>query len=520
MSTSSPRPESPFSEQLQEFDRFVFRLVERVLNLIFGMTLAGGILRTVVFLLGLAVVWLFMALTTGPFETFVLQGMVESLRKTIFFFTNPNPLYSLVEGAFRLVIYYAVLRGELIRSLFNAGVLRHVVPIAVTYFVAFRIATFYLKDIFELEHEGVASRFIRQTAFALSYHRLIIKNGVVSNKESPIFLIGGPGIVQVHMENVAIFEKPSGEVHIIGQKSGKNLPSNRIEGKPGKDKRSDILDGFERLRDVIDLRNQRTQENELDEVDGRTRDGIRIKAKNVLIDFSLQRDVSGSQASFAANPYTYQEEGLKALVYQRSHGMDWTGIMKGMVRKQLQEFIAERRLSEFLAVADFPSLANSGPLLNFISRQELTEFFESHRFKQYAATMGMQLNWIDVGTWMAPDVFNLVTRKNLEAWEITVQNETRRKTLPSTVKESRLAELSRLVREVPLVMDAEERDKDQTDEDRKINLIFGYLGMLRSAQADLVHRAVPNSPDLDAAINFLSTYLKDYQVRAGKYRFI
>jgi hypothetical protein len=522
MSASSRKPESPFSYQIQEFMRFFLLQVERILKIAFAMTQAGGGVRNLVLIWGSIILWIFIALTTRPFDTYVLQGISESLRKIVFFFANPDPIKSLLEGILKTGIFAGLMLSELLVRLLSALVLRHVVPIVVTYYIAFRIATLYLKDIFELDHENVAARFIRQTAFAFTYHTLTIEDGKVSEKDkkdSPMVQIGGPGIVKVHMENVAVFEKPSGEVHIIGQKSAKNKPSVPVGQKPAAEKPTNVLDGFERLREVIDLRNQRTQTNEL-EVDGRTRDGIRIKAKNVLIDFSLLRDASGGLNSFAANPFTYQEDGIKSLVYKRGHQMPWTGVMMGMVRRNLQEFIVTNRLSEFLAASDLPRIANQGSLLNFISRQALTEFFMSPRFKKLAAAMGMQLNWIDVGTWAAPDASIQVSQKNLEAWEITCQNEIRRKAVPTAVKESRMGEITRLIGEFPLVKDAEERAQDRPAEERKINLISAYLGMLRTAQDDLVQRQAPRSPELDAAINFLSAYLNDYQVRAGKYRFV
>jgi hypothetical protein len=508
MSAITPETRSPFSEQIQEFEQFAILQMERILKAAFAMTQAGGFARNLVLVWGSGVLWIFIALTTRPFETYVLQGFSESLRKIVFFFANPNPVYSLVEGTVRIGVYSSLMVAELLVRLLSPEVLRHVLPIAVPFFIALRIATLYLKDIFELEHEGIASHFIRQTAFAFTYHTLTIENGRVAekDKESPLLLIGGPGIVHAKLENVAIFEKLNGQVHIIGQ-------------KPGGKKASNLIDAFERLREVIDLRNQRTQANEL-AVEGRTRDGIRIIVKNIRIDFSVLRDVGGGASSTATNPYSYKEDALKSLVFKRGPNVPWTSIMKGMVRRNLQEFIAEHRLSEFLAASDLPGTANQGPLLKFIPRQELTELFVSPRFIANAARMGLQLNWIDVGTWVAPASTTLVTQKNLDAWKITCENETRHKNLDIVEKESRLEELTRLIREVPLITNADARAQNKLDVERKIDLIFAYLGLLRSAQADKAHRQLPPSIELDATINFLSSYLKDYQERTGKVRWL
>jgi hypothetical protein len=508
MSATTPETRTSFSDPIQELEHFAILQVERILKTAFAMTQAGGFARNLVLIWGAVVLWIFIALTTRPFDTYVLQGISESLRKIVFFFANPNPVNSLVEGTVRMGVYGSLLLVELLTRLFSAEVLRHVLPIAVPFFIALRIATLYLNDIFELEHEGIASQFIRQTAFAFTYHTLTIGNGRVSenDQESPLLQIGGPGIVHAKLENVAIFEKLNGQVHIIGQKPGDKKPSN-------------IIDGFERLREVIDLRNQMTLANEL-QVEGRTRDGIRIMAKNVRVVFSVLRDVSGGASSTATNPYTYQEEALKSLVFKRGSNVPWTAVMKGMVRRNLQEFIAEHRLSEFLAASDVPGMANEGLLLKFIPRQELTDLFVSSRFIANAARMGLQLNWIDVGTWFAPSSTALVTQKHMDAWQITCENESRRKNLETVEKESQLEELTRLIREIPLITNAEARAQNKLDVERKIDLIFAYLGLLRSAQADMAHHQAPPSPELDAAINFLSGYLKDYEKRAGKVRWL
>ena len=87
-------------------------------------------------------------------------------------------------------------------------------------------------------------------------------------------------------------------------------------------------------------------------------------------------------------------------------------------------------------------------------------------------------------------------------------------------KESRLEELTRLIREVPLIANAEGRDQKNPDGERKIALIFAYLGLLRSAQAEKAQRQSPPSAELDAAINFLSSFLKDDKGQTGKVRWL
>ena len=507
MSNIPQQAHTPFLQHLEEFRRFVALQLDYFLKPAFAMTQAGGFARNLVLVWGPIVFWIFIALTTRPFEAYALQGFTAALRQILFFFTSPSPIYSLAVGSVKIGVYTSLLLVELIIRLFSPAVFRHVLPFVVPFFIAIRIATLYLTDIFELKHERIAYKFLRQTAFAFSYHTLTIENGRVAkdDEQSPLLLIGGPGHVHAKLENVAIFEKPNGQVHVIGQ-------------KPGEKKRSNLIDGFERLREVIDLRTQTTQANEL-VVEGRTRDGIRIVAQNVRLEFNVLRD--SADASLAAtNPYSYKEDAIQSLVFKRSLNVPWPAVMKGMVRRNLQEFIAEHELSEFLAVSDLPGVTNPGSLLTFVPRQEITDLFLSTRFSAIAARMGLQLNWIDVGTWVATSSTSLVTQKHLDAWKITCENETRRKNIVAVEKETRLEELISLVREAPLIVNEDGRAQNKPDAERKIDLLFAYLGQLRQTQAEMVHQGTPTSAELDAAIFFLSDYLKQYKERTGQVRWL
>ena len=184
------------------------------------------------------------------------------------FIPNSDFMRSLVEYPFR--------------ALFAPDVFKHVLVGAFVFWFAYRAAAIYLDDIFELKNVRVAEKFIRQSAFADRYDVIEIKDGEVSLKDqaSPIFLIGGPGKVRVYLENAAIFERIGGIPHVIepttskkGEKNKISEPENksliaRTQGLVGaisrvedSEQRSNkdsvrVLGSFERLRRVIDLRDQ------------------------------------------------------------------------------------------------------------------------------------------------------------------------------------------------------------------------------------------------------------------------
>ncbi|HJW90584.1 MAG TPA: hypothetical protein VJ436_08075, partial [Anaerolineales bacterium] len=103
------------------------------------------------------------------------------------------------------------------QALFAADVFRHLLVGGLVFWAAHRYASIYLDDIFELKNVGIAERFVRQAVFASRYNRIEIRDGEVGERyrESPVVRIGGPGNVRVYLENVALFEKISGEPHVV-----------------------------------------------------------------------------------------------------------------------------------------------------------------------------------------------------------------------------------------------------------------------------------------------------------------
>src|SRR5215213_5092143 len=105
------------------------------------------------------------------------------------------------------------------------------------FFIALQAAAVYLADIFELEHTSIARGFIWSVALSGSEETIRVSQGDISeyDRQSPTFLIGGPGKVIVDLDSVALFERPDGTPRIIGP--------------TGKEPRARAtLQGFERFR--------------------------------------------------------------------------------------------------------------------------------------------------------------------------------------------------------------------------------------------------------------------------------
>jgi hypothetical protein len=317
---------------------------------------------------------------------------------------------------------------QMANALFSTNVLRHFLILFLALWIALRLAALYLDDIFELRDVRAAQRFLWLASFPGHYYNLTIKNGGVApeHRRSHIVHIGGPGLVDVHMENAALFEKINGQPHVIEPTFS----------------RPEELEGFERLRSVIDLRDQMV---EIRELEGRTRDGIPVQARDVRLIYSVYRgDQRQSGWEGYPQPYPFTPDAVKNLVYRHGPG-PWEQVMKGMIQTELRDFIARNNLSDFLASAE---TAQEGNL--FVQRDMVTNLFYDFTlgFSRRAEERGVQLDWIGVGTWVTPS--EIIPARHMEAWRLS--SETRWLTSPQhleSVREtSRQAELLRLIEEI------------------------------------------------------------------------
>jgi hypothetical protein len=437
---------------------------------------------------------------------------------------NSEPLRSLMEYP--------------IRALFAPDVLKHVLIGAFVFWLAYRVAAIYLADIFELRDVRIAERFIRQSAFASQYDVIEIKNGEVSQKDqkSPIFLIGGPGKVRVYLENAALFEKIGGTPHVIEP----TTPKSSSESKQRSDNQSWIarmgktfgslsrlersgttshqdgarmLKSFERYRSVIDLRDQVAEIS----VEGRTRDGIAIQAKNMRLIFSVRRD--GQQATLE-KPYPFNHEAIETLVYDLSRE-SWTDAMAAQIKRELGKFIARHTLSEFLAAIGQPELEQATQIEAelqveadrlaglddpfvidvpnpppFVPRPGISDlFYDYNNFVSRVNKKGVELRWIGVGTWALPA--GIIPERHLQAWRITYENLARgnEAAVENIFNSNRAEQLSAIIHDTPIgifnQIDPDDSARRKVD---MVKLVNGYRGKLHAALEVYERRDESNTP--------------------------
>ena len=486
-------------------------LWDSVLSHLVGMVVTtsrkGAALRRLALILILGILWAGIAFALHPYTP------------------NSEPLRSLAEYP--------------IRALFAPDVLKHVLIGGFVFWLAYRVAAIYLDDIFELRDVRIAERFIRQSAFASQYDVIEIKNGEVSQKDqkSPIFLIGGPGKVRVYLENAALFEKIGGTPHVIEPTTPKSSSDSeqsrrgnqswiaRMGKTFGSLSRLDrsapgsilvgagILESFERYRKTIDLRDQVAEIS----VEGRTRDGIAIQAKDMRLIFSIRRD--GKEATLE-KPYPFNHEAIETLVYDLSRE-SWTDAMAAQIKRELGKFIARHTLSEFLAAIGQPELEQATQIEAelqveadrlaglddsfdidvpnpppFVPRPVISDlFYDYNNFVSRVKKKGVELRWIGVGTWTLPA--GIIPERHLQAWRITYENLARgnEAAVENIFNSNRAEQLSAILHDTPIgifnQIDPDDNARRKVD---MVKLVNGYRGKLHAALEVYERRDESNTP--------------------------
>jgi len=146
-------------------------------------------------------------------------------------------------------------------------------------------------------------------------------------------------------------------------------------------------------------------------------------------------------------------------------------------------------------------------------------FFDSLRgFPTLARERGVQLHWIDVGTWNLPSA--VIPQMQVDAWRMARENKDRQSELKALEEESRLDELVRLVREVPLIAFQKNQEDERSEEDTVAGLVIEYLGIMRSARDNIFREEKPIPLRLEHAILLASLYLQAHLKHKGEAHYI
>lgn len=273
---------------------------------------------------------------------------------------------------------------QTISLFFSAPVLVTFLPIAAALWLGFRIGAHYLADLFELDDPSLASRHLWPSLFGLdvlSYPRLEVTTGNIDHLDpaSPLVAIGGPGYLKIHLGHAVVVESLEGVPKVYG-------PA-----------RLRFLSGFERIREVVDLRDQ---VGRVDEVRALTRDGIEVRAREAQMVFRVYRG-EGKERSLE-DPYPFDEASIRHLVYARpveeGGRHHWADALPERVRSEIQSFVERSTLEEFLALRPQPEEAPTRASFE-IPREALTARFHTPESARRLRDDGLELDWVGVGTW-------------------------------------------------------------------------------------------------------------------------
>lgn len=413
--------------------------------------------------------------------------------------------------------------------------------LAVVYNLSKRMAAVYLDDIYELKDEELAADFLEDVTFGYGGEKITIKEGKIPEKDetSPIILIGGPGRIQVNLDNVALLEKVDGEPEVI-------FPRNE----------SWKLGRFERIREIgkydevgkreyaiINLRDQFVSGLS---VKSRTKDGIRIEAQGIKIIFSILRKPNIDSDHDENDAYFFDEKAVQALVYNQTittpeqpatSGIPfpWDTTIVPLVLSEFERLITSRALSEILATISQKEMDQAStneetiaqmrvemtgmqaptggkketPPQKFESRSKITAQFFSPAFKEKAAKLGVEIEWIDVGTWQLPN--ELIQDKHKEAWNLARENEKKRRDVERSKKKHELDELLQLVTHI-VIANYEKTTSSYKISDKEIEALLTSYPNLISRQS--VRQASGKKDAVNIALEILKAFRKE--LIAGK----
>jgi hypothetical protein len=195
---------------------------------------------------------------------------------------------------------------------------------------------FYVKDIYALPSFVDGLRYVLASMFTLGYPHLIIEKGApkpVKDRVDLIDKIGGPGKVSIEPGNAVLFrtlERP------LDPTVGSTY----------------FLAPFEKIAQIVNLDDQ---QGDKDEVEAMSRDGIKVKIKDIHFRYRIQQKKENGipVRRTLENPYPFSETALRNMVFNLSvqkNGLDkWTDAVERAVTGRITEFIAAHSIDYLTA---------------------------------------------------------------------------------------------------------------------------------------------------------------------------
>ena len=294
---------------------------ERVLNELFGSSIESAKTRLHLFLIIAAITWSLFALYLQPLPVISSQNIFSQ-----FNITTSSPLIELYLQA--------------MAAYFTPSALLRMYLIVLAFLAAYEISQKYFAYLHEIKNPSSSRKIFSQITFRVpkpSIYKIQVNQISPTGNDQVFFLVGGPARIQIGLENAAIFEQNDGSVEVVG-------PTHREKFT------TYLADNFERLRSVIDLRNQNCQFD----VFARSRDGIPIIFRSVNLAFSVKRTTTKVTLT---RPYPFNDKAIFHLAYR---------FPKGELHKEIADFakqifinkISQHNFSEFLDINHLENISH------------------------------------------------------------------------------------------------------------------------------------------------------------------
>lgn len=511
--------ESSLKKELRLFRELFERLRDAILNRMFDLRPQSAARRMRYLVLLFFVTAFFISLLYYPLRG--VNGWIERIQAVFSYLLNPdfeytgNPVMNLLAYAAQVFV--------------DPRIVQYIPIFLASFFIALQCAAFYLADVFELEDISVARRFIWAVALSGSEEGFRVTQGEVAEeyRSSPAYLIGGPGKVTIDLDSAALFEKPDGTPHVIGP-----TPSGRA-----------TLEGFERFRQAIDLRDQH---GDL-QVKSRSLDGIEMTATDVKLMFSIYR---GGVKPSVDEPYPFSKEAVEKVIYNANsqvtpgaanpstYKFSWINKMIGLIRGELGTFMGRHKVSAYLASIGMPELqkwkkreeviteqaeklkseqgflgvSEQKSLPEFQPRHKITNLFTqfADEFTKKAHSSGVELHWIGVGTWKTPT--GIIPEKHLEAWKLSSENLYRESpdALRTLEQEAIVQKMVSLIQDVPISIYLNLSEEEKENQKAIRSLLVAYHQQLLEAIEFMRAKGESVPPGIEEAVAHINNMFGHY----------
>jgi hypothetical protein len=266
----------------------------------------------------------------------------------------------------------------------------------IPFLFSFWVAAYYFQYLNQIPSYRASLAHILQMIFPVRRRQVKIREGFVQHKGEQIALrrVGGPAWVSLAEENSAAFEKSNGTAHIL-------LPKKKIAS----------IDNYETLRSVLDLR----EENLVLNVSDRTRDGMRLQARQVHFVYRLQAGLPDVGLTDEQRQAAHQ-----AFIYQHWLGNDWEKpekrrtAVKDIISTELRHYIAQHELGDFFGAisAQADALPAGYQALNPFNA--FAEEFSQKTIHAFEHNPGLKVTWTGKGEWVLLNQIQIAD--HIQAW--------------------------------------------------------------------------------------------------------